>query len=168
MHLRIEEGGSFTYRIPTNPERNVCWMEVLCRIDCFFSEHARICSRHFRDDDFLLVKGKRKLKKDAIPSLCLSEADENKLVNAITAKCTAVRRLPFRDVRNTYYDTRREYASGNICTRSDFGSDNTVGVIQARLEQDLLAGAGDDPVIFQPNLEAGLNQMPLANGRRIL
>lgn len=47
------------------------------------TESSRICSRHFKEDEFRysIVGGKRFLKQEAIPSLCLNEENKDDIVS---------------------------------------------------------------------------------------
>lgn len=121
------------------------------------TQHARICSRHFHDDDFIIVKGKRKLKKDAIPSLFLTESEENnyRLMSLIESPED---RMPLRNVSNVTPSVTPNIQPAKCFhvaqVENNKGSENrsgrwdsSVNVIRKRLQRDLLAGSVD-PVMF--------------------
>lgn len=115
-------------------------------------ENARICSRHFYETDFVLVNGKRKLKKDAIPRLFLTEIDEQYAVAIALNDRYAKVRVPLGTITN------QQQIPSN--------SDSDVGTIRARLQLNLLASDSDDPVGFkekpspQKSTVGQTNQLP--------
>ncbi|KMQ96085.1 hypothetical protein RF55_3653 [Lasius niger] len=63
------------YGLPKNDELLKKWLLAIGETGRKICESSRICSRHFKEDDFRysIVGGKRFLKRDAIPSLHLNE-----------------------------------------------------------------------------------------------
>lgn len=76
-------------RFYTFPKDNVnLWVNACCRPNKFNAKNARICSRHFKDSDFernlayellnYLPRKGRKLKPNAVPTLCLPKGKSYK------------------------------------------------------------------------------------------
>lgn len=51
------------------------WLRVVSNTRV--TKYSWICNKHFRETDYELIGSKRKLKKNAIPSLFLSDLTEN-------------------------------------------------------------------------------------------
>ncbi|XP_072749614.1 uncharacterized protein [Anoplolepis gracilipes] len=67
------------YGLPKNDELLNKWVLAIGKTEKKICESSRICSRHFKKDDFRysIVGGKRFLKPGAIPSLYLNKESKN-------------------------------------------------------------------------------------------
>ncbi|XP_070152317.1 uncharacterized protein [Polyergus mexicanus] len=67
------------YGLPKNDELLKKWLLAIGKTERKICESSRICSRHFKEDDFRysIVGGKRFLKRGAIPSLHLNEESKD-------------------------------------------------------------------------------------------
>ena len=73
-HNRKKNGKFF--RFPKCPKLQRKWLQFCKRADKINLLNARICSKHFSDEDFIFLKGKpqifeniRALKKEVVPTL---------------------------------------------------------------------------------------------------
>uniref|UniRef100_A0A8C1MZD3 THAP domain-containing protein 1 n=1 Tax=Cyprinus carpio TaxID=7962 RepID=A0A8C1MZD3_CYPCA len=60
------------HSFPLNKETRKKWLQNIQREDCEVSPNIRVCSRHFRTDDFIeqsTPTSRRLLKKGAVPTL---------------------------------------------------------------------------------------------------
>ncbi|XP_016425630.1 uncharacterized protein LOC107753874 [Sinocyclocheilus rhinocerous] len=71
MSSRFNSVISF-HSFPLNKETRKTWLQNIQREDCKVSPNTRVCSRHFRTDDFIeqsTPTSRRLLKKSAVPTL---------------------------------------------------------------------------------------------------
>uniref|UniRef100_A0A8C1YKK1 THAP domain-containing protein 1 n=1 Tax=Cyprinus carpio TaxID=7962 RepID=A0A8C1YKK1_CYPCA len=62
------------HSFPLNKETRKMWLHNIRREDCKVSPNTRVCSRHFKSDDFIepsTPTARRLLKKGAVPTLFL-------------------------------------------------------------------------------------------------
>jgi len=61
----------FFSRFPQNIERKNKWLEAINLKNYIPRKQAAVCSAHFREDDYEPKYLFRKLKKDAVPYVCI-------------------------------------------------------------------------------------------------
>lgn len=68
------------FRFPKDEIIRKKWVTAMRRKDYNPSSHATICSKHFRDEDFLITdKGNKYVRRGAIPSIFEFHEDPAKL-----------------------------------------------------------------------------------------
>lgn len=60
-----------TLRFPKCPERKKKWIDATCREEWYPTNNSVVCSRHFTDDNFHIMKNRRRLMDSAVPTLYL-------------------------------------------------------------------------------------------------
>uniref|UniRef100_A0A671NHE3 THAP domain-containing protein 1 n=1 Tax=Sinocyclocheilus anshuiensis TaxID=1608454 RepID=A0A671NHE3_9TELE len=68
------------HSFPLNKETRKTWLQNIRREDCKVSPNTRVCSRHFRTDDFIeqsTPTSRRLLKKGAVPTLFTRNNNSN-------------------------------------------------------------------------------------------
>lgn len=78
-YLAQNDPQTILLRLPKNDELLKKWLLAIGKTERKICESSRICSRHFKEDDFRysVVGGKRFLKRGAIPSLYLNEESKD-------------------------------------------------------------------------------------------
>lgn len=129
-------------RLPKNDELLKKWLLAIGKTERRICESSRICSRHFKDDDFRysIVGGKRFLKQSAIPSLYLNEESKddqfsndrdimetmnNKSLNIATSQdATEDNQLLYNIEMNV------QTTAKNTCENTEFAADDCYEKIQ--------------------------------------
>lgn len=71
MRIKIQIFLNFSF--PYNEELLNEWLRVISNVRV--TKYSRICSKHFRELDYEIIGDKRKLKRNAIPSLFLNDSE---------------------------------------------------------------------------------------------
>lgn len=112
----------FYSRFPKSNELLKKWLHAI-GVEKKITASSRICSRHFKEDDFRysLVGGKRFLKHEAIPSLYLNEEWEDEQGNAVA------------DNQNTI--VQENQPTNTVISYNIIGSENeTLDIVESHIE----------------------------------
>lgn len=65
----LEKTCFIVFSFPKDPELRKQWVLATRRDGFNPSSSSALCSKHFREEDFIIFVGKRNLHKDAVPTL---------------------------------------------------------------------------------------------------